>query len=192
MKAKSYYYNCSPSYINSISNDLHNQIIETIEVMPKRSTQSEINFDLFWLLTSVGWSYDTSPSGIADHPDECLCLDCCIDDIKPNNHRNLCLTSETLDNKWYADFGKQFDHGLVQVEAQFGKMEAMFKDFCGFRMAYSEKRLCLGIEIVMIDPAYYFNHRKSAVSGMAKFKIAKDTLTAINIDCPIWIVGVED
>ena len=32
MKVESYYYNCSPSYIDSISSDLHTEIIETIEV----------------------------------------------------------------------------------------------------------------------------------------------------------------
>ncbi len=185
MKAESYYYNCSPSYINLIESYLHSQITETIEVMPKRPIQSEINFDLFWLLTSMGWSYDTTPSGIAKEPDECLGLDCYLDNIKPKNERCLCLTSETLDNRWYADFGKQFDAGIVQVEAQFGKMEAMFKDFCGFRMAYAEKRLALGIEIVMVDPGAYFAHRKNAVSGMARFKTAKDTLKAIGLDCPI-------
>jgi len=33
MKAESYYYNCAPSYINSIAPDLYSQIIETIEVL---------------------------------------------------------------------------------------------------------------------------------------------------------------
>ena len=65
MKAETYYFNCSPSYINLIEPYLHSQIIDTIEIMPKRGTQSEINFDLFWLLTSMGWSYDTTPSGIS-------------------------------------------------------------------------------------------------------------------------------
>lgn len=191
MKAESYYYNCSPSYIDSIASDLHTEIVETIEVMPKRPTQSEINFDLFWLLTSMGWSYDTTPSGIPKEPDKCLGLDCRLEDIKPFNERSLCLTSETLENKWYADFGKQFDAGIVQIEAQFGKMETMFKDFCGFRMAYAERRLALGIEIVMVDPGTYFAHRKNSVSGMARFKTAKDTLNAIGLDCPIWLIGIE-
>jgi len=191
MKAETYYYNCSPSYIDSIASDLHTQILETVEIMPKRSTQSEINFDLFWLLTSMGWSYDTTPSGIAKEPDECLGLDCHLDDIKPKNVRSLCLTSEILDNRWYADFSKQFDAGIVQVEAQFGKMEAMFKGFCGFRMAYAEKRLALGIEIVMVDPGAYFAHRKNSLIGMARFKTAKDTLNAIGLDCPIWLIGIE-
>ena len=93
--------------------------------------------------------------------------------------------------RWHADFGKSFNGKLVQVEAQFGKVEAMFKDFCGFRMAYAERRLALGIEIVMADPRGYFAHRKNAVSGMASFNIAKGTLNTIGLDCPIWLVGID-
>jgi len=80
----------------------------------------------------------------------------------------------------------------VQVEAQFGKVEAMFKDFCGFRIAYAERRLALGIEIVLVDPPSYFAHQKSAVSGMASFDIAMNTLATIGLECPIWLVGVEE
>jgi len=192
MKAESYYYNCSPEYINSISSGLHNQIIETVEVMPKRQTRSEINFDLFWLLTSVGWSYDSVPAAIPREPDKCLGLDCCFDDIKPRNDRRLCLISETLDTPLYADFGKQSDAGLIQIEARFGKVEAMFKDFCGFGMAYTERRLALGIEIVLADPASFFAHRKRAAIGMAKFRTARDALTSIGLDCPVWLIGIQE
>jgi hypothetical protein len=111
-----------------------------------------------------------------------------------NNQRST-LTfsgSTTIDARWHADFGKSFDGKLVQVEAQFGKVEAMFKDFCGFRMAYAERRLALGIEIVMTDPRGYFAHRKSAVSGMASFDIAKGTMNTIGLDCPIWLIGISE
>jgi hypothetical protein len=58
--------------------------------------------------------------------------------------------------------------------------------------AYSERRLALGIEIDLVDPPGYFAHRKNAVSGMASFDIAKNTLATIGLDSPIWLVGVED
>jgi hypothetical protein len=112
--------------------------------------------------------------------------------LKIRTFRDLCRTSTTIDARWHADFGKSFDGKLVQVEAQFGKVEAMFKDFCGFRMAYAERRLALGIEIVMADPRGYFAHRKSAVSGMASFNIAKGTLNTIGLDCPIWLIGISE
>ena len=66
MNPQSYFYNCSPEYINSIDTDLHNQIITVINRLPKRLTQSEINSDLFWLLTSHGWNYDTVLKGTGD------------------------------------------------------------------------------------------------------------------------------
>ena len=47
------------------------------------------------------------------------------------------------------------DNNLVQIEAQFGTVESMFKDFCGFRIAAFERRLSLGIEIILSNPNYY-------------------------------------
>ena len=101
------------------------------------------------------------------------------------------MTSTTLNTRWHSDFAKQFGSNLVQLEAQFGKVEAMFKDFCGFRIAYAERRLALGIEIVLSNPIVYFAHRRNAIGGMANFKIAKDTLNSIGLDCPIWLVGIN-
>jgi len=63
MNPQSYFYNCSPEYINSIDPDLYDQVIQTISQLPKRQTQSEINSDLFWYLTSDGWFYDSVPTG---------------------------------------------------------------------------------------------------------------------------------
>jgi hypothetical protein len=68
----------------------------------------------------------------------------------------------------------------------------MFKDFCGFSIARYERRMALGIEIVLCEPYKYFSHRKNAVGGMAYFEIAKSTLPAIGLDCPIWLVGIKE
>ncbi len=67
----------------------------------------------------------------------------------------------------------------------------MFK-VCGFRIAYSERRLALGIEIVLANPNLYFAHRRSAIGGMASFDIAKNTLNTIGLDCPIWLIGIVE
>ena len=66
----------------------------------------------------------------------------------------------------------------------------MFKDFCGFRIASFERRLSLGIEIVLSEPNIYFSHRKEAISGMAYFEESKSTLSAIGLECPIWLIGL--
>lgn len=192
MKLKFYYYNCSPEYIQSIDSNLYDQIISVVGRLPKRQTQSEINADLFWLFTSEGWMYDTVPTGAATGSTDLDGITQSLDAIKAENKRNLCLTSTTLDTRWHADFAKTFGSNLVQIEAQFGKVEAMFKDFCGFRIAYAERRLSLGVEIVLTDPPAYFAHRKNAIGGMANFDIAKNTLTSIGLDCPIWLIGIGD
>ena len=132
MNPQSYYYNCSPEYIKSIDTDLYDQIITVINRLPKRQTQSEINSDLFWLLTSHGWNYDTVLQGTVRIPPTEINVEASLDEIRKRNEPKLCLTSTTLDTRWHSDFAKSFGTKLVQVEAQFGKVEAMFKDFCGF------------------------------------------------------------
>ena len=191
MSLQTYFYNCSPEYIHSIDPSLYDQIASIIDTLPKRQTQSEINADLFWLLTSAGWNYDTVPTGAGNESPDGLNVDFSINEIKKENTRSFCRTSTTLDTRWHADFARFFGSKLVQVEAQFGKVEAMFKDFCGFRIAYAERRLALGVEIVLSDPNSYFAHRRKAIGGMASFNIAKDTLTTIGLDCPIWLIGIE-
>ena len=194
MKHETYFYNCSKPYIDGIYPGLFSEIAETIEALPKRGTQSEINKDIFWLLTSKGWSYDSTPAGIkasesSDLPTTGISS---LKDIKSRNIRDLCLTSTTLGANWHSDFGKRFGNQLVQIEAQFGKVESMFKDFCGFKICSYERRLTLGIEIVISEPNSYFKHRKASTSGMAYFDIAKQTLPAIDLNCPIWLIGLKE
>jgi hypothetical protein len=141
-------------------------------------------------LISDGWFYDSVPTGAKDSRPDGLRKNISLQEIKNQNKRNQCLTSTTLNTRWHADFAKSFGSKLVQIEAQFGKVEAMFKDFCGFRIAYAERRLALGIEIVLSNPNSYFAHRKHAIGGMASFDIARNTLTTIGLDCPIWLIGM--
>jgi len=192
MRSESYFYNCSRQYLNSINSVLYDEVLSAVSQLPKRRTQAELNTDLFWLLSSKGWSYDSTPTGVNNTPPKNLPIEeASLKDIKKNNVRDNCLTSTTLEAKWHSDFAKLFVDKLVQLEVQFGKVESMFKDFCGFKIAQHERRLELGIEIVMSEPAEYFSHRKSAISGMAYFDIAKSTLPAIGFDCPIWLIGIK-
>ena len=191
MKHLDYFYNCSRQYLDGIDGSLYDEISEAIRRMPKRDKQAEINNDLFWLLAECGWHYDTL-GGITDAPPEGLPVRRNNRvEIAKDNARSLCVTTTTIGADWHSDFAKMCGGDLIQLEVQFGKVEAMFKDFCGFRMARYEKRLALGIEIIMCDPAKYFAHRKGAVSGMAYFDIAKKSLPAIGLDCPIWLVGID-
>lgn len=192
MKTDHYYYNCSKEYIDSVDPDLYKQLVQVISKLPKRQTQAEINQDLFWLLTEKGWAFDTTGGISNTAPSELGIGSISLSELKKGNNRDLCKTSTTINATWHSDFAKGYAKGLVQIEAQFGKVESMFKDFCGFRMAYQEKRFALGIEIVMSQPNKYFAHRKSAISGMAYFDIAKTALPSIGLDCPIWLVGIRE
>ena len=192
MKLHTYYYNCSPEYIHSIDPSLHGEVESIIRKLPKREKQSEINADLFWMFTSKGWCYDSIPAGYSHECPETFDIRLSIHEIRDQNFRDLCRTSTTIDARWHADFAKSFEGKLVQIESQFGKVEAMFKDFCGFRIAHAERRLALGIEIVLYDPPSYFSHRKKAIGGMASFNIAKGTLNTIGLDCPIWLIGISE
>ena len=193
MQSESYFYNCSKPYTDSISPRLYDEILDVISKLPKRTTQTEINRDLFWILTHKGWSYDTVPAGIeASRLEDLSIEELNLKEVKEHNKRDLCLTSTTIEAKWHSDFAKLFQDKLVQIEAQFGKVESMFKDFCGFKIGRYERRLTLGIEIVMCEPSKYFFHRRASTSGMAYFEIAKKTLPAIGLDCPIWLVGIKD
>jgi len=47
MKAESYYYSCSPSYIDPTAPDLHSQIIDTIEV-PPNGDMEQMEVEVKW------------------------------------------------------------------------------------------------------------------------------------------------
>lgn len=193
MPPELYFHNCSQEYIDSIDPALYEDVLTITSKLPKRKTQSEINVDLFWMLTAKGWSFDTTPPATNEFPPDKLPIQKVnLNELKKNNRRDYCITSSTLEAKWHSDFAKMYDGSLVQLEVQFGKVESMFKDFCGFKIAGYERRLALGIEIVMSEPSKYFSHRKGSVSGMAYFDIAKKTLPAIGFDCPIWLIGIKE
>jgi len=192
MKHESYFYSCSKEYLDSIDPDLYRDITDVTSALPKRQNQADINNDLFWLFTARGWSFDTLGGTSEEPPPDLHILNFNRTSAIKNRKRDLCLSSTTIDASWHTDFGKSTPSGLVQIQAQFGKVELMFKDFCGFRLAGYERRLALGIEIVMSHPTSYFSHRKASISGMAYFDIARKTLPAIGLNCPIWLLGIHE
>ena len=192
MKCDHYFHQCSKEYLGSINTKLYDEIVEVVAKLPKRQTQAEINRDFFWLLTDKNWSYDTIPGGLLEKsPEDIDVGSTSLAERRKARKKDLCRTTTTIDAMWQADFGKYFSEKLVQIEVQFGQVESMFKDFCGFRIARYERRLALGIEIVINEPNVYFSHRRGAISGMAYFEIAKKTLPAIGLDCPIWLIGIK-
>ena len=125
MTVEPYYYNCSPEYIHSIDPGIHDEILDSVGRLPKRQIQSEINADLFWQLTSVGWFYDTVPTAAGTNAPSQFNLE----QVKERNQRDHCLTSTTLDTLWRADFAKSFDGKLVQIEAQLARLRQCSRIF---------------------------------------------------------------
>ncbi len=191
MIAEYFYYQCSRESIASISDDLYAQITETIELLPEREQLSDINFDLFWLLTSVGWQFESVPVGISATPPDCLELECTLSEIQPANDRATCRTSTSLGIEQHADYAMQFDAGLVHVEVQFGNMENLFTDYCGFRLTHAEERLALGIEIVMSEHASPLVQTAEGSENKVTFQLAKETLETIGLTCPVWLIGIS-
>ena len=193
MIVENYFYRCSKEYIDAIGTNLYNEIVDVIKLLPKRQTQAEINRDFFWLLTNKGWFFDSKPEKVTNTPPvELGVTGINLPSLQKVNNRTLCLSSTTLNTNWRADFAKSFNNKLVQIEIEFGTVESMFKDFCGFQIAHYEHRLALGIEIVLSHPNQYFSHRKNAISGMAYWETAKNTLLAIGLECPIWLIGITE
>jgi hypothetical protein len=163
MNHSDYFYNCSEEYIKSIDPGLYEELSSVIRKLPKRSTQALINNDLFWLLTAKGWSYDTLSGASETAPTDLGLSEVTRSSVEKASKRPLCITSSSLDASWHCDFAKLYGDKLIQIEAQFGKVESMFKDFCGFRMVRYETRIALGIEIVLCQPYEYFSHRRNAL-----------------------------
>ena len=115
MLLQNYYFNCSPEYIYAIDSSLYDQIVTVISTLPKRDKQSDINSDLFWLLASYGWNYDTVPAGVGAETPDLFNVDMTIDEIKQKNVRDFCQTLTTLETRWHSDFAKSFKSGIVQI-----------------------------------------------------------------------------
>lgn len=93
MTPSTYYYRCSPDYVNLLGGSMHDEILQLVGSLPRRQTQSAINADLFWQLTSRGWSYDTVLQETGAKPPVELGIKADLAEIKGRNNRDLCLTS---------------------------------------------------------------------------------------------------
>lgn len=193
MRHVEYFYKCSPEYIDAIDPSLRDGLIDVVSTLRKRETQLELNQDLAWLLGLSGWSFACFPQSMPETPPPDLGM-ASVDRhlLEARRDRTACLASTILEHRWVIDFCKTFARNRVYLEVQFGKKEAVLMDFCKLRIAYYEKHLSLGIEMVLVDPTGFFAHRRAAVSGMARFSVAKEILPIIGLECPIWLIGLSD
>jgi hypothetical protein len=187
------FYRCSDEYVDKIDPSIRSDIEAIIEKLPKRKYQNDINSDFVWLFGKRGWSFSSFPNSFPFDPPS----DLNIDELDKTSLSKLkikeeCLITSNLKLGWYADFGKSFGSKRVLIEVQFGKIEAAFRDFCRFAITYHERRLDLGILIVMHDPKTYFSEEGSRVSGMAEFETIRKAMWAVDLDCPIWLIGLKE
>lgn len=193
MRHQEYFYNCSPEYVEGTDRHLREEVLGAISRLRKRQTQLELNQDIVWLLGSHGWDFSAFPKFMPETPPADLGIgDVTKKRLKTRQNKKSCLASTILEHKWEIDFSKTFGKQRVYLEAQFGKKEAALMDVCKLRIAYCEKHLSLGIEVVLSEPNEYFSHRRGAVTGMAKFSVVKEILPVIGVDCPIWLIGLEE
>ncbi|WP_319526190.1 hypothetical protein [uncultured Desulfosarcina sp.] len=176
MESQQQYFKCSPSYIDSIDSSLMPEIQEAVKRLPERKRAEETAIDLFWLLAGKGWSFSRVPRGISDRAPNELEIEDTIDAIKDRNNSDLCISFANLDRGPKSDFAKSYgERRLVQIGYEIDNTEIMAQDFSKFRIAFAEKRLVLGIEMV----------------GISKLELSKDMLVALDLDCPIWIIGLK-
>jgi hypothetical protein len=186
-----YFYQCSPHYLHTIDEGLRSEILGAVSRLPERRKQLELNQDLMWLLGDEGWYFSSFPRHVPDLPPEDLGLGRLTrSKLEASRRRSECLASAILGHEWVFDFAKTFGYHRVCLEVQFGKKAALFMDFCKLRIAYYERRLSLGVVLVMCEPSHYFRHRRAAVSGMAEFSVAKEALPIIGLECPLWVIGL--
>jgi hypothetical protein len=151
---------------------------------------------LIWLLTDKGWSTPSFPSTeecpFPDHlPDDIGSIKINKVAIEAMKNPDIYKVTTTLNLEWKSDFGKLFGKRRVLIEVQLGKIEAAVRDFCRFAITYRERRLALVILIVMTNPKEYFSDRLRAISGMADFDTVRATLPSLNLECPVWLIGLR-
>lgn len=191
MDFKSFYHKCSPDYLNSIDPDLENHISRIIKLIPKRNNEDAILADFFWLLASNSWCFHSPPPSLSLTPPKDLNLSASFNDIEKSNDPDLCVTSKKIETDTQSDYAKLWGSQLVQLEIQFATMEEATKDFTKFRIAFAEKRIGLGIEIVLENPDLFLSDKKTGENTQAHFDEVKKMLSMLDLDCPIWLIGIE-
>lgn len=193
MRHLEYFYRCSPEYVGAIDSQLRSEVLGVITRLRKRSTQLEINQDITWLLGHQSWNFSSLPPSMPKAaPVDLEIGEFTKKELESRRKRELCLAPTILRHRWVFDFSKTFGQHRVCLEAQFGKKEAALMDFSKLQIAYHERHLSLGIEMLMAEPRAFFRNRSASVSGMAEFSVAKEILPILGLECPVWLVGIVE
>ena len=90
-----------------------------------------------------------------------------------------------------SDFAKEFVDKTVKMGVAFGKPDKILQDFIKLRISYAEKRMALGIELVVKDKTIFSFSEENNSEPPVLFDSAINTLVMLDIECPIWLIGIE-
>jgi hypothetical protein len=152
MQISSHYYKCSPEYLSSISPNLEKEIKQALDKLVANKDSKALSVDLSRHLVVNGWV----------------------------GSQELCKTSSSIEIETKSDLAKKFDDQLVQLEMQANDLEGIASDVIKFRIAFAEKRIRAGIEIIIQNG-----------DTPATFETVKDMLVKLDIDCPVWLIGIS-
>ena len=150
-----HYYKCSPEYLASINPNIEPDIQKVLEALKIKNDPKNFTSDLYLILSSHAWSHSGAPT--------------------KSNTPDLCRTSSNPELETTAGFAKMFDNRLIQLEVQSGQLYEIASDVAKFRIAFAEKRISAGIEIII----------------GSELEQAVDMLVKLDLDCPVWLIGVE-
>jgi len=172
MRILSHYYKCSSEYLSSISPDIEKEINQVLNKLTgEKDTKIPLD-DLAWILASNGWAFSQPlPDGPKQSPT--------MNSVIESNDPELCKTSSNLEIETESDFAKKFDTQMVQLEIQADDLEEIASDLIKFRIAFAEKRIQVGIEIIIQNG-----------NGLSEFENVKDMLVKLDVDCPVWLISI--
>jgi len=182
MDIQSYFYNCSLEYIDSIDPTLSVEIKDLFKKLAVVQDNKVLMANVFWMLASNGWSFSELLESISNDPPSSLTVNFKLSEIKKNNSFDLCAASLKSDTPKYNDFAKSLDDQIIHLNIAARESEKLTVDFTNFQLAYAEKRIPLGIELVPIQ---------SSDPDGACFDLGVELISMLKFDCPIWLIGLR-
>lgn len=167
-----YYYKCSPEFLNSINTKIEKEINQVLNKLNDKKASKSLFDDFFLILLSKGWAFSQIHA-------EKLTQSITTDDIIQSNTPEICKISSSIEIETTSDFAKKFGNQLLQLNIQAYDLEEIASDIIKFRIAFAEKRIQAGIEIIIQND-----------NEADAFENVKDMLVKLDVDCPVWVIGI--
>ena len=182
MDIQSYFYNCSLEYIDSIDPTFSIELKDLFKKLAEAQDDKVLLANVFWMLASNGWSFSESSESISNYPPSGLKVNFKLSEIKKQNSFDLCAASLKSDTPKYNDFAKTLNDQIIHLNIAARESEKLTVDFTNFQLAYAEKIIPLGIELVPMH---------SSDPDGACFDLGVELLSMLKFDCPTWLIGLR-